>query len=55
MTLNNPLALLTLSGVNTYGGATTITAGTLQLGGEISLPGGAVAANGGVLTWTART
>ena len=55
VTLNNPLALLTLSGVNTYGGATTITAGTLQLGGANSLPGVLWRPMAASSTWTART
>ena len=49
VTMNNPLSMLTLSGTNTYGGPTAISAGTLQVGSANALPGGAVAANGGVL------
>ena len=49
MTLNNALAVLNLSGTNTYGGGTTVMPGTLQLGSASALPGGALAANGGVL------
>ena len=41
--------LLLLSGSNNYSGATTISAGTLQVGGPNALPGGALAAKGGVL------
>ena len=45
--MNNSLSMLTLS-ANTYGGGTTVS-GTLQLGSATALPGGALAANGGVL------
>ena len=40
---------LTLNGVNTYSGGTTINAGTLRLGAGTSLPvGGALTINGGL-------
>ena len=41
--------MLTLSGVNTYGGGTTVSAGTLQLAVAGALPGGTVAAVNGTL------
>ncbi len=40
VTMNNALAMLTLSGSSNYGGGTTIQAGTLQLGSNAALGAG---------------
>ena len=40
---------LNLSGVNTYGGGTTVSAGTLQLGSATALGAGGLTANGGIV------
>ena len=45
LTVNNSSASLTLKGVNTYTGVTTITAGTLTIGGAGQLNGGSYAGN----------
>ena len=50
VTLNNSAAVLTLSGTNSYTGATTVTAGTLVLSGGGVIGNGAVAVNGGQFT-----
>jgi autotransporter-associated beta strand protein len=42
--------VLALTGVNTYAGATTIGAGTLQIDGSLAAAAGGVAVNGGTLT-----
>ena len=56
VTMNNALSMLTLSGTNTYGGATTITSGTLQVGGPYALPGGVLGSQWRAFsTWQART
>lgn len=46
---------LTLTGTNTYSGATRIDAGTLSVASDSNLGGGAVALNGGNLTVTGST
>ena len=54
LTLNNAAAVLTLSGANTYTGATTISAGTLSLDGGGSLTS-AVSLLAGTLTGSGST
>ncbi|WEJ62440.1 autotransporter family protein [Thiomicrorhabdus lithotrophica] len=46
---------LTLSGVNTYSGTTSVDAGTLSIASDSNLGGGALTLNGGNLTVTGAT
>ncbi len=48
LSLNNPTEAQILTGVNTYSGATTITAGTLQLGNGTAGNDGTIASTSGI-------
>ena len=49
LTMNGPAGVLILSGVNSYSGGTTVSAGTLQLGNNNALGTGGLTINGGLL------